>query len=389
MSHALLAPSSASRWLTCTPSARFEAQFADKSSRYADEGSLCHKYAEHLLRYGNGEINMKELKALEKEIAENELYASEMSEHAWNYADYVMRTYGEARETNKDALLKIEAHLDLSEYVPESHGTADAVIIADNYMDVIDLKYGKGVPVSSVENKQMMAYALGAFSEFGYLYGITTIRLHVYQPRIENISTWDISLNGLLEWGEAELKPKAQIAFEGGGDFAPGEHCRFCKAKIRCRALADMAQEVAKHDFKKPDTLDDDEISEILTSASLLEDWVNTIKEYALDEAIRGKTWKGFKLVEGRSKRIYADTAKVAKTLIDNGANENEIYKKELIGITAMATLLGKKGFAQIVEPLLIKPAGKPTLVPLSDKRAPLNGTDAAKQDFNGVNVND
>lgn len=384
--HAVLSPSGASRWLNCTPSARLEQEFPDRKSQAASEGTLAHQLGELLIREKLGLLSKIEYQRAYKDIAANELFDNAMLEHADDYATFVMERYAEAQTHTKDARLFLEQQLDLTEFVPEGFGTGDSIIVADHVLDITDLKYGKGVPVFAEKNKQMMLYALGALFLFEHLYDIHTVRMTIYQPRLDTISTWEISVNELKQWAEDELKPKAALAFEGKGEFLPGAHCGFCKAKAVCRAHADMNLEMAQHEFKNPELLTDAEIAKIMDRASMFKNWIGAVEEHALHQAVHnGKRWPGYKLVEGRSNRKYADEAQVASKLLNSGIAEDIIYTKKLIGITALQSEVGKKAFDELTKGLIIKPAGKPTLVPDTDKRPEYNSVASAQADFETI----
>lgn len=386
MSHAILSPSGASRWLACTPSARLEQQFPDNVGDAAKEGTLAHELGETLIRLHTKEIKKTAYNKALKKIQENPMYNADMQEHAESYAAFVMERFRESQTKTKDAVLKIESKLDLTEYVPEGYGTGDAIVIADGVLDIIDLKYGKGVSVSCVNNKQMMLYALGALCEFDILYDIHTVRMTIYQPRLDNISSFEMEVTELRNWAETELKSKAQMAFDGLGEFVPGSHCRFCRARTQCRTNADEQLQLAKYEFQDTSLLTDEEISDILSKADTFKTWLKNIEEYALTEAIEnGKKWDGFKLVEGRSNRIYLDQGKVAERLMETGYHESTIYTKSLLGITAMEKLITKKTFEALLSDLVIKPQGKPTLVPMADKRLELNSVQSAQNDFSNI----
>lgn len=382
--HAILSPSSASRWLACPPSARLESRFPDTSGTAVKEGTLAHSLGELLIRYKSGEIKKAQYTKALAEIETDPLYEDVMFEHCDNYATYVIEQFNAAQVHTKDALLFIEQKLDLTKYIPEGFGTGDAGIIADTTLTCVDLKYGKGVAVSAVGNKQMKLYALGWLNKFESVYDITAVKMVIYQPRLDTVSEFEISVVELKQWAANELIPLAALAFEGKGDFAPGDHCRFCKARATCRANAEYNLEIAKYDFKEGNLLTDEEIADILNRADRFKKWVNGMEEYALTEAVNnGKVFPGFKLVEGRSNRAYGDESAVAtKLLTDVKLTEEEIYTKKIIGITALEKLLGKKAFEEYISPLVVKPAGKPTLVPESDKRPAINTLEAAKVDF-------
>lgn len=384
--HSLLSASGASRWMNCTPSARLEEKHGgpDKGSPYAAEGSLAHELAELYIRYDV-------LKAIERAsfeeqlgiIMDNDLFNSEMLDEVPKYVDYVDEQFRASKLSTPDAVLLIEQKVDLTAWVPEAFGTNDAIIIADGVLDVMDLKYGKGVPVSATGNSQLMLYALGSYAHYSLLYDIHTIRLHIIQPRIDNISVWAITVNELLNWAENVVKPKAKLAFEGQGELKAGDWCRFCKVKNRCRALYEENIKLAQYEFKEPDLLTDDEIAQIIEQAPKLIEWVNSITAYAQEQAIEhGKQWPGFKLVVGRSVRKYVDEDAVEKLLLSQpDLDETDIFDMKLKGLTAMQKTLGKTRFESLLGDLIIKPEGKPTLVPISDKR-PALGIEDAQNDF-------
>ena len=367
----------------CTPSARLEEQFPESESAAAAEGTMAHGLGELILRHKLGRVSDKAFKDCMVNISKSEYYCPEMQEHAEQYAVYVLEQYAEAQTRTRDAVIEIEAKLDMTEYVPEGFGTGDTLIVADKILDIIDLKYGKGVPVSCVENKQMMLYALGALKDMDMLYDIDTVRMTIYQPRLDNISSWSIGKEQLYNWAENFLKPRAQMAFDGEGEFLPGDHCRFCKAKNLCRSLADHNLEIAKYDFRDPELLTDDEVADILTRTDMFVNWINGVNTYALNQAVSGeKVWPGFKLVEGRSVRKYLDQDKVSEALVLSGIPEAIIYEKKLLGITAMEKAITKPVFNSLLNNLVVKPAGAPTLVPASDKRAEINSLQRAIDDF-------
>jgi hypothetical protein len=381
--HAILSASGAYRWLACPPSARLEEQFEETISAYAEEGTLAHALAELSLQMMLDQISAvcytEKLKQLEK----NELYSKSMLDYIDSYVTIVMEKINEARARSKDAVVLLEQRLDFSDWVPEGFGTGDVVIISDGVLEVIDLKYGKGVPVSAEDNAQMRLYALGALATFDSLYDIKTVRMTIVQPRLDSVSGDEIPAEMLYWWADTELVRRAQLAWDGQGEFQAGEHCRFCRARFNCRARAEANLELAKMDFQKPELLTDEEIGEILKQADELKAWVSDVFDYALVQARdHGKRYKGWKLVEGRSVRKYADEEAVAKTLLGAGYKEEQIYEKKLWGITAMEKLLGKTKFGELLKGLVVKPAGKPTLVPESDKRPEINSIAAAVADF-------
>lgn len=372
--HAVLSASSSHRWLNCNPSARLEEKFEDNETEAAAEGTAAHALCEHKLR--------KMLK-LRSRKPTSKYDCDEMDEYTDGYVEFVSEQIAQAKQFCKDPLVLIEQKLDFSCYVPDGFGTGDCLVVADHLLHIIDFKYGMGVLVDAVENPQMMLYALGALRLFDSLYEIDTVSMSIYQPRRDNVSTWTISVAELNEWAENTLAPKAKLAFEGKGEFSPGTWCTFCKAAVKCGARAESKLQLAKYEFAEPPLLSDEEIEDILGRVDDLTKWANEIVAYAQDAAINhGKTWSGFKLVESRTIRKYSDEEAVAQAASDAGYHD--IYKKSLIPITEMEKLMGKKTFAEVLGGLVVKPQGKPTLVPASDKR-PAIIVKGAKQDFTEI----
>ena len=361
--HALLSASSSDRWIHCPPSARLSETYEDKGSDYAAEGTDAHSLCEYKLKTALG---------MEADDPTENLswFNQEMDDCASGYAAYVLEQVATAKESCSDPVVLIEQRVDFSRWVEEGFGTADCIIIADDTLQVIDFKYGLGVLVSATENPQMMCYALGALELFDGIYDISTVRMTIYQPRRDNLSTYELSKDDLHTWADDVLKPAAELAFAGDGNFLCGEWCGFCKAKNACRARADANLELAKYDFKLPPLLTDEDVEDILGKIDDLVSWASDIKEYALAQAISGKQWSGFKLVEGRSNRRYVNDAAVAAAVTGAGFDP---YEQKLLGITAMQKMLGKARFDEVLSGLIEKPQGKPTLVPESDKRPAMN----------------
>lgn len=381
--HALLSPSAASRWLTCTPSARLEATFPDSSGEAAAEGTLAHSLGELMISYKLNRINRNPYLRKLKEIQDAPLYDNSMLEHCDNYATFVVESFAAAQSVNSDAQLFLETKLDLTRYVPDGFGTGDVIIICDGTMQIIDLKYGKGVPVSAERNKQMMLYALGAYEEHSMLFDIHQVKMTIFQPRLDSISSYELSVALLENWAATELIPRAKEAFEGTGQFVAGDHCRFCKAKGFCKVNADHNLELAKYDFRQSPLLSEQEIADILDRADQFKKWLTAVEDQALFDVVNnGKVIPGYKLVEGRSNRVFSDENKVAEVLVENMWDETLIYKKKLIGIGDMEKLLSKPIFIKLVGPYIIKPPGKPALVVESDKRPAFNSAEAAALDF-------
>lgn len=380
--HALLSASGASRWMNCTPSARLEEKFDESStSTFAAEGTLAHEFGDVNLRFKNGEIDEKTLKAELKKLRKDKHYTSEMEGEVDKYVTIVMEAFAVAKARTPDAKLLIEERVDFSHLVEKGFGTGDVCIVADGFLDVIDLKYGKGVKVDADKNPQLMLYGSGALRNFDMVYDIHTVNLVIVQPRLDHLSEWKISTEDLIEWGQKEVKPKAAKAYQGKGVQKAGDHCKWCKVKAMCATLAAVNVKLAQHDFKDPHLLTESQVLGVYKQIPMLVDWANAVGKHLLDEAVKGKKWQGLKLVEGRSNRKWTDEKKVQEALIENLFDEKEFTTTKLQGITAVEKLVGKSEFPTILGNLVIKPQGKPTLVPMSDKR-PEMGIEQAKEDF-------
>lgn len=369
--HAVLSASSSHRWLNCNPSARLELEFEDRTTSAASEGTAAHALCEHKLK--------RRLK-LRSERPVSVWDSDEMEACTDDYADFVMENVVRERRRDKDTQVLIEQKLDFSCFVPDGFGTGDCIIVSKGRLHIIDFKYGQGVLVEAEDNPQMKLYALGALGLFEEKYQIKKVKMTIFQPRRENVSTWEITVNRLKKWAEKELKPKAEKAFKGEGQYCPGEWCLFCKAAIKCRARAEDKLKLAQSEFKLPPLLTDAEIEDVLIKLPDIKKWAEEIQAYALAQALGGKEWSGFKLVEGRSNRKYANEQEVAKAA--ERAGYYDIYTKSLISIGEMERLMGKKEFNEILGGLVVKPQGKPTLVPDTDKRPALIVSNA-KNDFN------
>ena len=383
--HALLSPSAAHRWLNCTAAPRLEAGQPDSGSDYAREGTLAHAYCAKHLKTFLGQSTEAE----DKEIAEyfDQYHTGEMDEYTDTYRTIVLEKFNAARAHTPDAQLLVETRLDFSEWIPEAFGTGDAVIIADGILDIIDFKYGKGVRVEAQDNPQMMIYALGAYAAFSFEYNIQRVRMTIIQPRLDNLSVAELSVEDLMLWADQTLAPKAQLAYAGDGPQAPGEWCQFCKVKHCCKALAKSCTEPAKA-HPDPNLLTPEEMArDILPLLDIVATWLKGVQDYTLNQALAGTEYPGFKLVAGRSNRKITDTEAAKKALLDAGFAEDAIMKpQEMRGITDLEKLVGKKRFGVICKPWIIKPQGKPTLVPDSDERPAYN---PAADDFAGIDTNE
>ena len=383
--HAILSASGSERWLACPPSARLEQEFESTTSQYAEEGRFAHSLAELHLGQFLGKCTSQTKDKLLTEMQKNDFYSQEMEDYIQVYVDLAIEKINAARAKSEDAIIFLEQRLDFSPWVPEGFGTGDLVLVADGVVEVVDLKFGKGVPVSAIGNTQMRLYGLGAYQLFDVLYDIQTVRMTIVQPRLDNISTEELSAAELLKWGNETVRPIAKLAFDGKGEFVAGEHCVFCRARYTCRARAEANLEIAKYEFRDPPLLDQNEIADVLGRATALRSWVADVLDYALAQARdHGVRWPGWKLVEGRSNRKYVDDDEVIRALKNAGYTEKDIFEEVLKGITKMEKLLGKKKFTELLTDagLVIKPPGKPTLVPESDKRPEINSTASAIEDF-------
>ncbi len=370
-SHAILSASSAYRWLACPPSALKNAEVEDKPSEFALQGTDAHSLCEYKLKHALGMDATDPTGSLE-------YYDQEMEECSDAYVGFVLEQKAQAGKTCKDPLVLVEQKLDFSRFVPGGFGTGDCLIIADGQLQVIDFKYGTGVQVEAENNPQMMCYALGAMLLYDGIYDIDSVKMTIFQPRKDHVSSSIISKDDLYSWAVDVLHPIAEIAAKGEGDFKAGDHCRFCKIKAACRKRAEYNLELAKYDFKPADELDEVEIAAILERADGFAAWLADLKDYALSQALKGQKYEGFKLVAGRSVRKYKDEAAVAQTVEQAGFDP---WAKKLLGVTEMTKLLGKDRFKELLSDFIIKPEGKPTLVAASDKRKELN---IASSDFEG-----
>lgn len=385
--HAILSASGSHRWLHCTPSAQWEKNIKDEGSDYAREGSLAHAYCAKALKAEIGQSTMGE----DIEIEElDDYFTDEMPGHVEAYTDIVLGKFDEAMKNTEDAVLMVEQRLDFSKYIPDGFGTGDAIIVADGTLEICDFKYGKGVEVSAIGNSQMMIYALGAYEQFSDEYRIERVKMTIIQPRIGNLSEYELTIEELLGWATDVLVPTAKKAMAGEGEPLAGDWCQFCKVRCQCKALAKYCTE----DFElfedapdKSELMTPDDIAKLLPKLADIKKWAEAMDKYALNQALNGQHYKGYKLVEGRSDRIITDKDQALKKLVEAGFGEDEVMKPATLkGITDLEGIVhGKKKFATLMGDLLVKPQGKPTLVPVSDKRPELN-SGTAESDFESIN---
>ncbi|EDH0919088.1 DUF2800 domain-containing protein [Listeria monocytogenes] len=383
--HAKLSASGSSRWLNCTPSIALEAKFPEQKNGgvFAQEGTLAHSFAELLLQKFNGDVAKAEYARRLNRLKKNSLYDASMIDHVEVYTTIVIEKFQEAHAADKNAVLSIEQQLDYSEYARGGFGTGDAVIVGNGVVEIIDLKYGKGVPVSAKENSQLMLYGLGAYNAFELDYDLHTVRMTIVQPRLDDVTEFEMEVSDLLDWAENVVKPAALLADAGKGELNPGPWCKFCRARSICKARAEANLALTSYDFKDPRLLQPHEIAKVLGQVAELKSWVEDVKSFALKEAeSRGIEFPGWKLVEGRSNRRYADAEMVQAMLELEGYSEEELLSKKLISLTDMEKLIGKKQVSAILGDLIEKPAGKPTLVVETDKRQAVKLKSDATDDF-------
>lgn len=374
--HAKLSPSAADRWIHCPGSIRLAEQCPPAgSTEYADEGTAAHALAELKVLSLTNKVAVE----LFDRARASEYYCGEMEEATEYYKDQVGMIYARALQKDHAAELMAEQHFSLEDWIPGGFGTSDAVVIGGGVIEVIDLKYGKGVKVEAEGNPQLRLYGLGAAMLFGDIYDLNTVRMTIIQPRLDHISTEEMPLQELFNWAETVVKPAAKLALGKNAPTACGDWCRWCPARATCRTRAEKQLELAQYDFAAPDLLQPSEIGDILRRAEELTKWAADVQAYAFEQALAGEHYDGWKLVEGRSTRKWADDVKVAETLQAAGFPEAALYERKLYGITAMEKIVGKKKLTEVLGDLIIKPAGKPVLVPESDKREPIN---SAAEDF-------
>lgn len=377
--HAILSASSAHRWMTCTPSACLEQEFPDSSSEAAAEGTLAHEMCE--LKVTNAFIKKmvkatytRKMNALRK----SELYQLEMDRYTDEYLDYVYGVYVSFKEA---PFIAVEQRVDFSQYVPEGFGTCDCVMIYGNELHIIDFKYGKGVPVSAENNPQLRLYGLGALLEYGMLWDIKAVIMHIVQPRLNLYTSEELTVDELMLWAD-EVNKKAELAIKGEGEFAPSENaCRFCRAKEVCRARAEKNLELAKLDFQMPPVLSDEEVGHILDTAKDLKAWASDLEDYALRTLLAGGDIPGYKAVEGRSNRAFSDQDAAFEKLIEEGVDEAILYERKPLTLAKVEKAVGKEIF-KTIEDFVTKPPGKPTLAPEGDKREAITLKTTPEEDF-------
>lgn len=381
--HALLSASGASRWIACTPSPRLEENFENKSSSFAEEGTLAHEFAEFFLRCFTGEKDGSDAIEDLSILRDQEHYSDEMELYVEKHTDYVLQQITEAKRLTPDAVLLIEKKVDITHLIEEGFGTCDVIIIADGTMEVIDLKYGMGIRVSAEDNSQLKLYASGALEEYEMLYDIHTVRLTITQPRMDSISSWEISTEDLIKWGQEVVKPKALEAYAGAGEQVVGEHCHFCKAAPKCKAQLELAKATAQKAFTVDEVqlISDDELIDMYAKIPLIKKWFDKVTDHLYQEALGGKKWEGYKLVDGQSRRGWLDETEAMIRLDFQGIDQEKFLTTKLKGIGDIEKLVGKKEFPVLLGEVVGFKKTAPSLVPESDKR-PALGIDQAKMDY-------
>lgn len=378
--HALLSASGAHRWMNCTPSAVLESEFPDTTSEAAKEGTLAHEMAEAKLQhlFNTQSYRKATLTRTLNKIKKNELYQPEMDGYTDDYVAYIRKA---AMEFEKTPYIAIEKRLDLTAYIPDGFGTADCVMIGERTLHIIDLKYGKGVPVSAEDNPQLLIYALGALEAYKMLFAIDTVKISIVQPRIDNTNSSAYSVSLLRDWGE-DVKELANIAIKGEGDYAPGDWCRFCRARQQCRARADKNIELAFDVGKKPPLITNDEVGEYLRKGEDVAKWLTELQDYALTECLAGRDVDGYKAVEGRGSRAWIDMDAAFEAIIEEGTDEAMLYERKPLTLAQVEKLMGKAHFADVAGEYVVKSPGKPTLVPSTDKRQAITNKITANEAF-------
>jgi len=378
--HAVLSASGASRWLNCTPSAKMSEGIVEEASPHAEEGTLAHEISENILRYKLGLITEKDFNSKTMGLRRHPMYTTDIEFEVGPYIEIALEQIAKARGTTPDALILVEEKVSLEVYIENGFGTCDLIIIADDLMWVIDLKFGKGVRVSAVDNSQLKLYAVGAVEKYSILYDITTVRLMIVQPRLDAVSVWDIPTIELMQWAESYVKPQAKLAYAGEGEHTPGDWCRFCKAKVHCPALRKEALELSQKDFK-PEELTEDEtdaLLEVFEISDRVSNYLEAVKDHIYKLALGGRKFPGYKLVEGRSNRRIVDEQK-AIAILKGAKYHEDIYLNKIVKLKGLGDLeknLGKANMGKYLGEVIVKPEGKPALVPESDKRPEMNSAE-------------
>lgn len=378
--HALLSASSAHRWLHCTPSARLEEQYPDTTSEYAEEGTLAHEIAALKLSKYFAPMGPRAYTTKLNKLKKHSLYQEEMQKCTDVYLDKIKEITNALPTT---PYVAVEKRVSYDAYAPGGFGTADCIIMYGNTLWIIDYKHGKGVPVDAVNNDQLTLYALGALQEYGFIYNISNVVMIIIQPRLDNISEWRAPADELMTYGNAFIRPRAELAYKGEGEYNPSDKaCRFCRAKAQCRARATKNLDLLRLDMRAPALMSNDEIGAVLKQGQDLAAWIKDVQEYALSQVLTGNNIAGWKAVEGRSIRQFTDIDTAFEVLINNGIDPAMLYERKPVTLTAAEKIVGKMQFNTLLSDYIQKTKGKPTLVPETDSRAPYS---TATDDFKEV----
>lgn len=386
--HAKLSASGAHRWINCPGSVKLESDYPDTTSEYAKEGTLAHEIAElKLTKWYKKRIGPKKFKSAMDKFKANELYQPEMDRYTDDYVDFIK---DKVMSYTSDPFLELEERVDFSNIVPEGFGTADCIVIHGKELNVIDLKYGKGVPVSPVGNPQLMLYALGAYNNYSFIYDIKTVTMSIIQPRLGVFESHSITIDELLEFAE-KIKPIALKAYNGSDEFKSGGHCKFCKAKSECKKRAEDMFKVIEENKPLVDSENDlgklltpEEVGFYLDKVSGVVNWIKDLENMGLVLALNGENVTGFKAVEGKSNRAFKDLENAFSILIENGYDEALLYERKPLTLSKIEKLVGKKEFTDMLKDEIVKPPGKPTLVRETDKREKIINNDVNKM-FNNL----
>ena len=378
--HAKLSASGSDRWLSCPRSSAFEAQFPEPpTTKFSEQGTFAHAVAEQALSVYLG----LEVKHLPQELLHYD--SPDLRAHVNTYVSFAVNLIEEARLKDLSTAVLLERRVNFSKWVPEGFGTCDLIVVTDGIAYVVDLKFGQGLRVDAQGNSQLRLYGVGTIEMFSHLYDFDQVITIIIQPRLGHISKESLSTKVLLAWAENEVAPKAKLAWAGEGEFVPGDHCRWCRGKAQCPARNESNLAIARHDFAEPASMSDFDIAEVLIKAQQLHAWVRDLEDFAYSQAIAGRKWPGFKLIETRSSRKFTDVTAAAQVLIDAGISNDDIFERNLRSLTGLEAKLGRNKFAQLFGDLVVKTPGKPTLVPVEDKRPEFHPLAAAAADFSKI----
>ena len=375
-SHAKLSASGSKKWLNCTRSASVEQQFKEETSPFSAEGQFAHDVARLRICHRLGRLTGQQFSDEHARMQTSPYWSAELDDCVQRYVDFALELVEAAKTECSDPLILVEERLDLSEFIPEGFGTVDLLVVWNGTIALADYKHGRGVLVRATENSQLRLYGVAAAASFADLYDVKRVRMTVFQPRLNNFDVEELSVGELLNWAHNYVKPRAQLAWSGAGEFTPGSHCTegFCKARYACAARAEVGLQVAQTAFTgvRPELLTSEQLVAVLDKADIVAKWLNDVREYALDQARRGLAIPKHKLVAGRSHRRFRDVDAVTTRLTNAGIAPASLYERNLIGVSAMERLLGRQRFNELLADLIERPEGNPTLVREDDPRPAL-----------------